>query len=197
MPAGQISSNLNRLPVHTDDDTRLGRIAFSSTGGIDLGVYPPSITPAGYAGQPILATAGTDSACTNGTVYLVELFNLVARRITGVYYQIGSVGGTDKVIGSLYDSAGTLLASTAVAGTTVGTAANIQSVAFDSAIALPAGRFFVGLTFNGTTAKFRTFPVPGSKFIAGTDSQTFGTITTTVTLPTTFTADKGPTCGLY
>jgi hypothetical protein len=143
-------------------------------------------------GAVALATAGTDTACTNGTQYLSELYIPVAKVLTGLGYLIGSVGGTDKVIVALYDSTGALCASSAVAGATVGTAANFQSVAFEATYAAAAGRYFLGLTFNGTTAKFRTYPIPGSAFYAGEVSQTFGTVGATVVPPSTFTANKGP-----
>lgn len=195
MPSGFTATAANRQPVHVDDDTRLGKINFSSAGGIDYGAVKPAVKFA--AGGPwVLATAGTDSACTNGTAYFVELVLDFAKTLTGVFYQIGSVGGTDKVIATLYDSSGAVVANSAVAGATVGTAAQIQSVAFESTYAARQGVYYIGLTFNGTTAKFRTYPIPGSKFIAGSEAETFGTVTA-ITPGTTFTADKGPLSGVY
>ena len=155
----------------------------------------PTIVPAA-GGLWQLATAGTDSACTNGVTYFVELNVPYNKTLTGVAYQVGSVGGTDKVIATLYSSAGAVLANSAVAGATVGTAAEIQSVAFESTYAAVAGRYYVGLTFNGTTAKFRTYPIPGSLFIAGSEAETFGTVTA-ITPGSTFAADKGPLCYAY
>lgn len=148
----------------------------------------------------IAATSGTDTACTNGTVYVGSIFVPLSCTVTGIQYLVGSVGGTDKVITSLYDSAGNLLANSATAGTTVGTTAQIQQVAFTSALSLAApGLFWVGLTFNGTTAKFRSIPAycqTGNGVLGNGLSQTFGT-PAAITPPTTFTADKVPVASLY
>ena len=166
----------------------------TATGGLLLATQPTIYAAAGGLWQ--LATAGTDTACTNGTSYFVELNIPYNQTLTGVAYQVGSVGGTDSVIVTLYNSAGTVVANSALAGATVGTAAQIQSVAFTGTYAAVAGRYFASVTFNGATAKFRTYPIPGSKFIAGSEAETFGTVTA-ITPGTSFTADKGPLCYVY
>lgn len=147
-------------------------------------------------GAPVLATAGTDTACTNGTGYVSSLWLPCNKTLTGIFYLIGSVGGTDKVVASLHDGTGALLANSALAGATVGTAANIQSVAFTATYAARAGRYFIALTFNGTTAKFRTYVIPGSPGLTDAVTQTFGTAAS-FTAPTTFTASEGPMGGVY
>lgn len=168
--------------------------ATTLTGGAILATQPTIYPAAGGMWQ--LATAGTDTACTDGTSYFVELNIPYNQTLTGLAYQVGSVGGTDSVIVALYNSAGTVVANSALAGATVGTAAQIQSVAFLSTYAAVSGRYFASVTFNGATAKFRTYPIPGSKFIAGSEAETFGTVTA-ITPGTSFTADKGPLCYVY
>lgn len=168
--------------------------AITATGGVTLA----SATPIHWAtgGSVVLATAGTDTACTNGARYWVSLQIPSNQSITGLSYLIGSVGGTDKVIVELHSTAGVLVATSALAGTTVGTAANMQGVAFTAPYSATAGRYFACVQFNGTTAKFRTYPIPGSKFITGTVAGTFGT-SADFTPGTTFTADVGPICYTY
>lgn len=168
--------------------------ATTMTGGANIATKPTIYPAAGGMWQ--LATAGTDTDCTDGTSYFVELNIPYNQTLTGLAYQVGSVGGTDSVIVALYNSAGTVVANSALAGATVGTAAQIQSVAFLSTYAAVSGRYFASVTFNGTTAKFRTYPIPGSAFIAGSEAETFGTVTN-ITPGTTFTADKGPLCYVY
>lgn len=150
--------------------------------------------------QPIAATSGTDTACTNGTAYVGSVFLGANATVTGIQYLVGSVGGTDSVVASLHDSAGTLLANSALAGAVVGTAAQVQQVAFTSTYAAKGpGWYFVALTFNGATAKFRSVPAycnAGSGVIGNGVTQTFGTAAT-FTAPTTFTADKVPVASLY
>lgn len=148
--------------------------------------------------QPVAATSGTDTACTNGTAYVHSIFVPHTFTATGVRYLIGSVGGTDKVITSLWNADGELIANSATAGTTVGTAANEQAVAFTAPVVIPgAFRYFIGVTFNGTTAKFRSVPAhTGMGLLADGVTQTFGT-PANITVPTSFTADKAPVAALY
>lgn len=148
--------------------------------------------------QPIAATSGTDSACTSGTAY-VGTINIPGNvTINGLEYLIGSVGGTDKVIVSLHDAGGAVLANSATAGTTVGTAANTQRVPLTAPVSIVGPcTVFVGLTFNGTTAKFRTVPAFCHGGVLGNGvTQTFGTVAA-FTPPSTFTADKVPVVSLY
>ena len=146
----------------------------------------------------ITATSpGTDTACSNGTAYVSSLWVPCDFTITGVGYQVGSVGGTDKVVPAVWDNAGNVLGSGATAGTTVGTAAQTQKVALTATVTIPGNSsIWVGLTFNGTTAKFLSVPAQCSSGLLGNGvTQTFGT-NAAITPPTTFTADKVPV-GLF
>jgi len=150
--------------------------------------------------QPIAATSGTDTACTNGTAYVGLVFTPRGCTITGIQYLVGSVGGTNSVIVSLHALDGSLLANSALAGTTVGTAAQAQQVAFTATYVLTGPAYlWLALTFNGTTAKFRSVPAHcqvGSGVIGNGVTQTFGTAAA-FTAPTTFTADKVPVASIY
>jgi hypothetical protein len=150
--------------------------------------------------QPIAATSGTDTACTNGTAYTGSIFVPANMTITGIQYLVGSVGGTDKVIVSLHNSTGTLLANSALAGATVGTAAQLQQVALTATYAAVGPAWYhLAVTFNGGTAKFRTVPADcnvGTGVVGNGVAQTFGTAAT-FAAPTTFTADKVPVASLY
>jgi len=157
-------------------------------------------TPRNVGTWPInAATDGTDTFCTNGTAYVGSVFVPESMTVTGVQYLVGSVGGTDKVVASLHDSVGTLLANSSTAGATVGTAAQLQQVALTATFVLVPGWYFLALTFNGATAKFRTIPAycnSGSGVLGNGVTQTFGT-PAAFTGPTTFTADKVPVASLY
>jgi len=168
----------------------------SATGGIDPAVA--GFTAAWTCGTGVLlATAGNDNACTNGDVYWAPIFIPCNTTITGIAYLIGSVGGTDKVIAALYSSTGTLLANSALAGATVGTAANMQAVDFTATYAAKGpALYYVALQFNGTTAKFRTHTIPGMKFVTGSVAGTFGTLAA-ITPGTTYTANKAPIAVTY
>lgn len=148
--------------------------------------------------QPIAATSGTDTACTNGTAYVGSIQVLGNCIVTGISFLVGSVGGTDKVVVSLHDSAGNLLANSDTAGTTVGAAAQVQSVPFTTPYnAVGPATYYLAVTFNGATAKFRSIPDQCNAGTMGNGvTQTFGT-PAAFTPPTTFTADKVPVAALY
>lgn len=151
--------------------------------------------------QPIAATSGTDTACADVTLFYASIFVPGDCVVSGIKYLIGSVGGTDKVVASLHDSAGTLLATSALAGTTVGTAANSQSLSFTVPETITGpDYYFIGLTFNGTTAKFRSVPAfcdAGSGLHSGSATVVSLTPASFVPSSTAFTADKGPIASLF
>lgn len=147
------------------------------------------------AGAPGTTTTGTDTAGINGTVWISELDLDTNVTITGLSYLIGSVGGTDKAIVFLFDSAGNVLANSALAGTTVGTTATMQRIPFTAPFAAKGpGLYFVGVQTNGTTAKVRTATF-GDKSTTSV-AQVFGT-PAAITPPTTFTASVGPIVMTY
>jgi hypothetical protein len=179
------------------------------TVGTTLGVTGASTLTGGVAGgNPYsfgtwpnpTATSGTDTACTNGTIYVGLVFVPKNCTIQGVQFLVGSAGGTDKVIVSLHSTTGSLLANSALAGTTVGTAAQKQRVPFTATYsAVGPVSYYVGLTFNGANAKFRTVPAQcdaGSAAFGYSATQTFGTAAS-FTAASTFVADTCPVASIY
>lgn len=166
----------------------------------ELGLTPAS-APTGVANwQPIAATSGTDTTPANGTQFVTSIFLPWNMTLTGVSYLIGSVGGTDRAYVVLYDSSGAVLANSTLAssGTVVGTAANVQALPFTSTYEAKGGRrYFVGLSMNGNTARFRSVPAHTQAGLwAGQVEQTHATVAA-ITPPSTFTADKAPVIFLY
>jgi hypothetical protein len=174
-----------------DDTTFTDTI--TTTGGVAGGV-PRNVN----TWQAPTATSGTDTACSNGTAYVGSVFLPMNATVTGIQFLVGSVGGTNNVHAALHSIAGAPLANSAAAGAVVGTAAQVQQVAFTATYAAVGPAFyFVALTFNGTTAKFRSVPAHTQNGVIGNGvTQTFGTIAA-FTPPTTFTADKVPVASLY
>lgn len=155
----------------------------------------------GFANWPVVAaTSGTDTTPADGTQFVTSIWLPVNKVITGVVYNIGSVGGTDKCYAVLYSAAGAVLANSAIAtdGTLVGTAANSQTLAFLTPYtAVGPAMYYVGLSIKGTTARLRTVPAFTSGGIyAGSVSQAHATVAA-ITVPATFTADKAPIVFLY
>src|SRR5262245_56520076 len=121
-------------------------------GGGDYGATPMPI----YVGDgaPPTLTTGTDTTPVAGTVYFGYLYVPHRKTIKRIGYLIGSVGGTDKAIVALYNAAGKVIANSALAGTTVGTAANIQEIDLTTPFeAEGPGYYLVSVSVNGTTCR--------------------------------------------
>lgn len=128
----------------------------------------------------------------SGTLYYGTINLGILQTLTGIQALVGSTGGTDSWIFALYNSAGVLLANTATAGTTAGTANTWQRVAFTAAFTTTyAGTYFLAAQSNGTTAKFATYNAPSLPLLTGSATGTFGTLPA-ITPPTTYTAAKAP-----
>lgn len=162
------------------------------TGGIALPTASTHIWTVG--GSITGVTDGNDAACTDGDRYWTEIMIPYNVTITGASYLVGSVGGTDSVVMQMFNSAGTEVATSKTTGAThgaiVGTTAEFQNCDFVSPYAAVAGVYYLCVQFNGTTAKFRTYTIPNSKFVAGTAAGTWDT-KADITPGTTFTANKG------
>lgn len=138
------------------------------------------------------STDGTDTTPVVTETYIAELLVPKAVRATGFGMFNGSaVAGNVKAI--LYNKDGKVVASSASTAQS-GTDA-FQRVPFSAAVNLPAGTYYVGLQFNNTSARFNSHPV-GNFGASKKTGEVFGTATT-ITPPTTFTADLGPMGGLY
>lgn len=150
-------------------------------------------------GSVAYASSGTNSTVVAGTLYVAEVQIPKFMTITGIAVLVGTTGGTNNGLVALYDAGGNLLATSALAGALVGTAATFQTRDFITPVQNAIGKYFVAYQQNGTTATLKTIPV--STFIdCLTISQTgvFGTIPTTLTaVPSAVVADVGPFAYVY
>jgi hypothetical protein len=138
-------------------------------------------------------STGTVLAAT--TMYCTELDMPFSKLVTGLADLLGSVGGTDKHIVALYDSTGNLLANSATAGTTAGTASTYEHISFTAPYYVVGPAVYYGcLQTNGTTATVRMLvtSTQDGYTTKGFTGQTFGTVPATITVPTTFTTAVGP-----
>lgn len=165
-----------------------------SPGGVETSAFPWSI----WSWAPQTATAGTSVTNTNGTLYYSSLYVPGKCMITGVQFLIAGTGGTDKVIVSIHDTGGNLLANSATAGVTVGTTATLQAIPLTVPIVLQGpNQYLIGLTMNGTTATYRTIPTYCGSGAAGSATQVFGTPASFTPATTLFTGGVGPIVSLY
>lgn len=158
--------------------------------------HPASIRP---TWQNIAATSGTDSTVAIALHY-ASVWVPGSVVVNGIGYLVGSAGGTGKVIVSLHDVGGTVLAQSAVAGATIGTAAETQEVSFSAPYTIQSpGVYLLAVTFNeAATRKFRTIPAfCGAGIMAGSATQTFIAVASFTPSTTRFTADKGPIAYLF
>lgn len=116
--------------------------------------------------------------------------------VTGIQALIGATGGTDKFIYELHDSTGALVATTALAGVTVGTAGTVQQIPFTTPVSVQPGTYFIVVQNNGTTARIAALNSPTSPLLTGSAAGTFGT-SAAITPPTTYTAGVGPVASVY
>jgi hypothetical protein len=207
MNMGEVRDRLNTNTTNittnttniTTNATGISNLADGTTTLVDITLTTASTHIWTAGGSVVLATSGTDAACTDGDRFWSEIMIPYSVTLTGVSYLVGSVGGTDSVVVQLVNSSGVQVAtSRAVGGAAVivGTTAEFQSVAFTTTYDAAPGVYYIVLQFNGTTAKFRTYPIAGSPFVAGTVAGTWNTAAG-ITPGTTFTADKGPICITY
>jgi hypothetical protein len=158
-----------------------------------------AVEPHGFCNlQFASVVTGTDTAFADTVQFVTSIFLPVNKTLTGIGYLVGSVGGTNLAYAVLYNANGSVVAQTATAGATVGTAANVQTIAFQTTYAATGpAMYYVGISANGNTAKLRTVPANLSFGIFGGQvSQTHGVVAA-ITAPTDFTAGKAPYVYVY
>ncbi len=123
---------------------------------------------------------------------------------TGVNVPVGGTGGTDTWHVWVWNSAGVVVARSATAGVTAGTASTIQQIPLyqpDGStvgpVTLGSGVFYLGLQSNGNTATFKSINSPVWPLVTGSQTGTAGTSAAIATIATTYTANLGPRLSLY
>lgn len=139
-----------------------------------------------------------DKTMVDGSRYYTSINIGFPQLLTGIIAKVGSTGGTDKWIFELHSPAGVLLATTALAGTTAGTANTYQQIAFTATYnLLTPGTYFIAVQSNGNTAKLATLNAPSLTGVyTGSATGVFGT-GASITPPTTYTANLGPLATVY
>jgi hypothetical protein len=183
----------------TDDQNVTGDVAVTGaltpTGGVAAGggfsAAPRNIHTGGVGAQ--VSTDGTDVTPSVTETYIAEVFVPANMTVTGIALMNGSaVAGNIKL--ALANSSGAVVASTASTAQS-GTDA-YQRVALSSTYAAKGpATYYVLATFNNTSARFNAHAF-GNFGASKKTGEVYGTHTT-ITPPTTFTADVGPIASLY
>lgn len=170
--------------------------AFSPNGGVATSATTRTRFGAWLPGATSQATSATPSATV---LYLTQIWVPHNETITGVAVLNAATVGTNKYIVALFDSSGVPLANSNTAGALTAGASVYQQVAFTGTYAAKGPKtYWVGIYVNGTTDRYFAIPTIGQSmgFAGSVSAQTFG-IVTSVTLPTTFTADVAPVVYVY
>lgn len=175
---------------------------------------PPSVQGAQLVVSNIpIGSVAYASIGTNTTdiiqLWVTDIFIPCNRLITTVGVLQGGTATTDKILVAIYDAQGNLLASSAKAGKLLATANTFTelALALDGSGAAKTSlqlygpaQYYIAVQGNGTTAgAIQT--IPTATFLnvcAGVVAAgTFGTLPAKITVPVTFTADKGPIIYVY
>lgn len=161
-------------------------------------------------GSIALATVGTNTTDII-QLWVTDILVPYNRIVSNINILSGGTATTDNWIAAVYDAYGRLIASTALAGKVLATANSWQTQAI--ALAYPASglsldpagtaatsiqlngpqQYYIAVQGSGTTAgAIQTVPAPYQICAGLIAAGTFGTIPATITVPTTFTAGKGP-----
>lgn len=139
-----------------------------------------------------VSTFGNDSTPVITETYIAQIDVPHSCTMTGVAIFNGSVASGNIKVG-IADDQGVLAAqsaSTAMAGTTA-----YQRVPFTATHLAKGGTYYILLQVDNTTARTRTHTL-GNFGASKKTGETYGTFTT-ITAPTTFTANVGPVASLY
>lgn len=201
--------------LNNTSGSQVQKMLLSTAGNLSItGTFTPTgaispsggITPPGSALKtrystwaPEVVTNATSATPSATSVYLSQIFVPYNVTLTGVGVLNAATVGTNKYIVALFNDAGTALANSALAGVTTAGASAYQQVPFTGTVAVTGPKtYWVAVYVNGATDRYYAQPTLGQAHgLAGeVTGQTFGTIAS-VTLPTTFTADKGPVVYVY
>lgn len=146
-------------------------------------------------GSVAYASLGTDTADADGQLWITDIFVPFSKRITKIAFLQGGTATTDKTLVALYDAAGTLLSNSAVAGVTLSGANTFQEQTLLTPLDVYGPtQLYVAIQGNGTAAgAIRTMAAnTWVNRCTGSIAGTFGTVPSTITVPTAFAATKGP-----
>lgn len=190
--AGQISPNtFNALYKVTFDSRTSGTLT-----GTLLGLNPlpgRRIFSNIEIGNVAYGSIGTSTVTVAGTHYCTDIPVTRQFTATDIFVLAGTLSPADNWLVELYDGSGALLGNSAVAGFATSGSNTFQDGVLLSAVSMAPGLYFACMQSNGTTDAVRllatlTFVAPETTSVTGT----FGTVPTTLAVPTTFTALKGP-----
>ena len=197
-----------RISDQTEDSFTAAQNAIGQL-NVPGGQLAISNIPVGAVAYSSLGTSTTNII----QLWVTDIWLEVNRVVSNIQFLQGSGSNTDNWVGVIYDSYGHIVASTAVAGIAQSGANTFQTqaiglaysynpvtAAYTSAAATSVTlygpqQYFVGIQINNTTANAIRL-IAASTYTGvccgSVAAGTFGTIPSTISPVTTFTATKGP-----
>lgn len=154
----------------------------------------PRCTSTGNRGVTSL-TAPHSTAFVTTDTYIAEIFVEGNMTVTGVAVLMGTTAGNGNISVALANSSGVVVASSATT-TTSGTSTTFTQVALSTPYSIIGPATYYVLVQGANTGDFLGTHVAGNFGASLKTSETYGTFTT-ITPPTTFTANQGPIADLY
>lgn len=146
-------------------------------------------------GSVAYASVGTNTTDVNGQLWITDIWIPFSKTITKIGFLQGGTATTDNFLVAIFDTTGTRLGTSNLAGVVLSGASTFQEQTLLTPVQLygPA-QYWIAIQGNGTAAgAIQT--IPTSTFVdvlTTVVSGTFGTVPASITLPTTFTAGNGP-----
>ena len=150
-------------------------------------------------GSVALASIGTNTADVAGQFWITEVFVPVTKTITKISFLQGGTATTDNTLVAIFDTNGKFLTSSALTGVVLSGANTFQQQTLLSSVTLAGpGVYYVAVQGNGTAAgAIQTLSALYNNVRTGVLAGVFGTVPTSITPPTTFTAANGPVIQLF
>lgn len=186
----------------TCDDGDIRYSGLLSVSGIRQKNGLASLRPAiFFTGQrpPVSSTDGTDTTPDVTWLYVAELFLPMNCVSSGIQFLMGSAVG-NSVKCAVYNSAGTRLRQTLGTSVAAATPNTLHQIPWGSGVKIELSGpqvYYLGIMFNGTTARFRTHTFGGFGAGVVTGQVYANDPSLTIVPPTTFTASQGPIASLY
>lgn len=147
------------------------------------------------------SVAVNEATDVNGQFWFAQIFIPTNMTLKGACQLNGNGTLADKMMFVLWDKSGTAIANTATAGVTQSGTSVYQCQDFTATVQVYGPQtYFIGAQGNGTTAASLALYASGSaptSYLVGTQSGTFGTVANISSLPTSFSANKGPIMSVY
>ena len=145
-------------------------------------------------GSVALASIGTNTADVNGQLWITGIWVPANKTISKILILSGGTATTDNILAAIFDYNGKFLQSSALTGATLSGANTFQSLSLLASVQLTGpAMYYVATQGNGTAAgAIETLSALYNSVPTTVVSGVFGTIPSSITVPTTFTAANGP-----